>query len=218
MEAGSFPVLSASIRHHASMPVSITPVSLNSLEGIFTRERSPLQSSDFSLSRFMVPWMCNYEGWAIWMDCDMLVRDDISKLWAWRNDSFSMMCVHHTHIPKEETKYLDNIQSKYERKNWSSVMLFNNSRCKTLTPEYVNTASGLDLHQFKWLKDNEIGYLPKTWNHLVGYDKYDPQAKCVHFTIGGPYFKEYANCDYHQDWWKEKSLSEVIVQNEPQKS
>lgn len=211
-ESATFHVLSNSIRRHSSMPVSIAPVSLNNLEGILTRDRHPLQSNDFSFSRFLVPWMCNYEGWAIFMDCDMLFRDDIAKLWAHRDDKFSVKCVHHNHVPVETEKYLGNVQTKYERKNWSSVMLFNNSKCRVLTPEYVNSADGLDLHQFRWLKDEEIGYLPNNWNHLVGYQSYNENAKNIHWTTGGPYFNEYANCDYHQDWWKEKTMMEQIIQ------
>lgn len=210
-ESGALYVLASSIQRHSSMPVSITPVALSNLDGIMTRERHPLQTNDFSFSRFLVPWMCNYEGWAVFMDCDMVARDDIAKLWAWRDERFAVQCVHHTHVPEEETKYLGQPQSRYKRKNWSSVVLFNNAKCRALTPEYVNTADGLDLHQFRWLKDEEIGYLPKTWNHLVDYDAHNPGAKLVHYTKGGPYFKSYRNCDYHQDWNKEKVLMNFIV-------
>lgn len=212
VEAGTWGVMAHSLQRHCSMPISIIPVSLKNLEGILTREKSQLQSNAFSFSRFLVPWMCNYEGWAVFSDCDMIARDDPAKLWALRDDNFAVKVVHHNHVPEESTKYLGNVQTKYHRKNWSSVVLFNNSKCKRLTPEYVNTASGLDLHQFAWLNDDEIGYLPKTWNHLVGYDQHDNEAKLIHYTIGGPYFKDYADCDYHQDWWREKSLSDNINQ------
>ncbi len=211
VESLTYHVHANSILRHSSMPVSITPVSLKNLEGILTRDRHTLQSNDFSFSRFLVPWMCNFEGWAIFTDCDMVVRDDIAKLWAWRDDKYAVQCVHHNHIPPETEKYLGNVQTKYSRKNWSSVMLFNNAKCKALTPEYVNHADGLDLHQFKWLKDEEIGYLPKSWNHLVGYD-HGNDAKLVHWTTGGPYFEEYANVDYHQDFWTEKTLMEHVAQ------
>jgi hypothetical protein len=86
-------------------------------------------------------------------------------------------------------------------KNWSSVMLFNNARCKSLTSDYVNKASGLELHQFKWLQsEDEIGSLPLDWNWLVGEYPMKPDASMVHYTIGGPYFDEYVDCDYSQDW------------------
>ncbi len=212
IEAGALYPMIHSIHRRSSMPVSITPVSLTCLRGILTRERSPMQSNDFSFSRWLVPWMFDYEGWTIWADCDMLFRDDIAKLWAQRDDRFAVKVVKHNHVPPEDTKYLGNKQRKYERKNWSSVILFNNAKCRALTPDYVNIATGLDLHQFKWLEDDQIGELPHDWNHLVDYDKYDPKAKNVHFTTYGPYHDEGRNCDYHQEWWKEKTLSEVICQ------
>lgn len=215
VEAATWYTLAHSIHARCSQPVSFTPVSLENLRGILTRERHPLQSNDFSFSRFLVPWMSHYEGWSIFMDCDMVVRDDIAKLWALRDDRYAVMCVHHDHVPVEDTKYLGKPQTKYHRKNWSSVMLFNNARCRFLTPEYVNQADGLELHQFRWLADDEIGYLPRHWNHLVGYDAFNPRAALVHYTTGGPYFKEYANRDYHCDWWTEHSLMNHVAQREP---
>jgi hypothetical protein len=97
------------------------------------------------------------------------------------------------------------VQTRYEKKNWSSVMLMNCARCAALTPEYVNSATGLELHQFKWLGDDGlIGELPRQWNHLVGYDAPDPGAKLVHYTIGGPYFEEYRDCEYAAQWFAER--------------
>lgn len=216
VESGTWYTMAHSLQRHSSMPISVTPVSLKNLEGILTRERHPLQSNEFAFSRFLVPWMCNFEGWAVFSDCDMIVRDDPAKLWALRDDRFAVKVVHHQHFPQEETKYLGTKQTRYGRKNWSSVVLWNCSHpsVKALMPEYVNSADGLDLHQFKFLKDDEIGYLPRTWNHLVGYDKYDHNAKLVHYTTGGPYFREYHNCDYHTDWFTENSLMNHISQSD----
>jgi len=108
-------------------------------------------------------------------------------------------------VPKEETKFLGAAQTKYEKKNWSSVMLMNCERCRSLTPEFVNSASGLQLHQFKWLEDEElIGELPARWNHLVGYDPPSEGAALVHYTIGGPYFAEYVDCEYAAEWFRER--------------
>ena len=193
-------VLAHSLQTRSSMPISITFINRDNLKGIFTRERGELESTDFSISRFLVPYLCGFEGHAIFSDCDMVVRDDPAKLWAWRDERFAIQVVKHNHQPTETTKFLNHAQTKYDRKNWSSVMLFNNEKCNCLTPEYVNTASGLDLHRFKFLADEEIGDLPKHWNLLVDYDKHDKDACLVHYTKGGPWFKEYANCDYHQDW------------------
>ena len=115
------------------------------------------------------------------------------------------MVIKHDHVPKEERKFLNEPQSKYQKKNWSSVMLFNNERCKALTPDYVNTATGLELHQFKWLgDDNLIGALPNRWNHLVGYDAPRKDAALVHYTLGGPYFNEYRDCEYAAEWLAER--------------
>jgi len=118
-EAVAFSVLAHSIHRRASQPVAITPVMLSQLAGVFRRERNPLQSTDFSFSRFLAPWMCDYQGWAIFMDCDMLVREDIAKLWALRDERYAVQVVKHSHVPKEEVKFLGAIQTKYEKKNWS---------------------------------------------------------------------------------------------------
>ncbi len=204
-EAVAFSVLSHSIHQRASEPVAITPVALSQLQGVYRRARDPLQSTDFSFSRFLVPWLCDYRGWAIFTDCDMLVLDDIAALWRLRDERFAVQVVKHHHVPKEETKFLGAKQTKYEKKNWSSVMLMNCERCTRLTPEFVNTASGLELHQFKWLDSDElIGEIPSRWNHLVGYDAPRRDAALVHFTIGGPYFEEYRDCEYAAEWFAEQ--------------
>lgn len=201
-EAIAYNVLAHSIQRHASVPVSITPVALHQLKGVFNRERDPLQSNDFSFTRFLVPYLSGYDGVSLFMDLDMLVMDDIAELFACFDPDKAVQVVKHNHKPVETTKYLGNIQTRYERKNWSSVMLFNNSRCKMLTTEYVETASGLDLHQFKWLDDDLIGDIPHEWNYLVGYDKAE-RACNAHFTTGGPYFEEYAECEYAEEWFLE---------------
>jgi hypothetical protein len=111
--------------------------------------------------------------------------------------------VKHQHEPKETTKFLGQMQTSYPMKNWSSVMLMNNARCRALTPEYVNSASGLELHRFRWLEDEElIGSLPARWNHLVDYDPPLPAAELslLHYTSGGPWFPDYADCGYADLW------------------
>jgi len=200
-EAVAYSVLAHSIQVRASAPVSIAPLMLSELSGILTRERHPLQSTDFSFSRFLTPYLSDYEGWSLFMDCDMLMREDIAQLYALRDERYAVMVVKHDHVPKEEKKFLDQPQTPYQKKNWSSVMLFNNARCRALTPEYVNTASGLELHQFKWLGDDGlIGDIPARWNHLVGYNPHSNAAALVHFTLGGPYFNEFRNCEYAPEW------------------
>ena len=204
-EAVAFSVLAFSIQSRASCPVAITPLALSQLNGLLTRERHALQSTDFSFSRFLTPYLSDYSGWSVFMDCDMLVLDDIAKLYALRNDQYAVMVIKHDHNPREQIKFLDQPQSRYQKKNWSSVMLFNNSQCSALTPEYVNAASGLELHQFKWLdSDERIGTLPPEWNHLVGYNPPRSDASLVHFTLGGPYFGEYRHCEYANAWFEER--------------
>jgi hypothetical protein len=200
-EAVAFNVLAYSIHARASAPVAIAPLMLSQLGGLVTRERHPLQSTEFAFSRFLTPCLSDYEGWSIFMDCDMLMLDDVAKLWALRDDRYAVQVVKHDHQPRETVKFLGQTQTQYPKKNWSSVMLFNNARCRALTPEYVSTASGLELHQFKWLPDEAlIGALPRRWNHLVGYYAPTRDASLVHYTLGGPYFEEYRDCEYAAEW------------------
>ncbi|WFU86293.1 glycosyltransferase [Rhizobium sp. CC1099] len=212
-EVVAYHVLCQSIIEHSSIPVAFSPIVLDNLRDIFTRERNALQSTEFSFSRFLVPYLSNYEGWSIFMDCDMLARADIAELWNLRDDRYAAMCVKHDYVPKVETKFLGQTQTKYEKKNWSSMILFNNSKCRALTKDFVNTATGLQLHQFKWLdSDEQIGDIPVTWNYLVNeYDKRD-DAKIVHFTDGGPYFDEYKNDDYSDEWFAMRERVLAVTQ------
>ncbi len=204
-EPVAFSVLAHSIQARASVPVSVTPLMLSQLESVFSREAHPLQSTEFSFSRFLVPHLSGFEGWSIFTDCDMLVLDDITRLWALRDDRYAVMAVKHDHLPRESVKFLGAPQTAYAKKNWSSVMLFNNARCRVLSAEYVSSATGLDLHQFKWLSDDSlIGALPSRWNHLVGYDNPSDDVSLVHYTIGGPYFPEYEDCEHAAAWFAER--------------
>ena len=198
----AFHVLAESIRKQSSEPISITPIDLNTIRNHFVRDKQSNQSTEFAFSRFMVPYLSNYEGWSIFMDCDMLLRTDINELWKLRDDDYAVMCVKHNYEPKQDVKFRGAKNEKFPKKNWSSLMLMNNAKCKLLTPEYVRTASGLELHQFKWLEsERDIGAIPKTWNWLVGEYEYNPLANNVHFTLGGPYFYDYVNCDYSKEWF-----------------
>lgn len=205
-ETVAFQVASHSIQKRSSRPVSITPLMLSQLEGIFSRPRDPRQSTDFSFTRFLVPYLCNYSGWAIFADCDILVLDDIARLWEMRDERFAVQVIKHQHIPTESRKFLGHLQTVYDKKNWSSVMLLNNARCRALTLEYVHQASGLDLHQFRWLEnDSLIGSLPQRWNHLVDYDADLSlnEVSLLHYTQGGPWFEQYRDCAYAEIWHQE---------------
>ena len=212
-EALAFSVLAYSIHARASRPVTIAPIMLSQLQGVMTRERHPLQSTDFSFSRFLTPYLSGYEGWSVFMDCDMLVLDDIAKLFALCDDRFAAMVVKHDPVPRESVKFLDLPQTAYQKKNWSSVILFNNAKCRALTPDYVYKASGLELHQFKWLNDDDaIGEIPSAWNHLVGYSAPRKDASLVHYTLGGPYFDEFRDCEYSDEWRRELAAMQRVDQ------
>lgn len=199
----AYHVCASSIMRHATVPVSITPIKSDHLRGLYNRDRDPKQSNEFSFSRFLVPYLCNYEGWAIFMDCDMVVRCDIKELWELRNTEYAVQVCKHDYIPKDTKKYLGNIQHAYPRKNWSSMMLMNTAQCRKLTPEYVQTASGLDLHRFRWTQDDLIGDLPLRYNWLVGEYPANPDAAIYHYTVGGPWFTSYRDTDHALEWEEE---------------
>jgi hypothetical protein len=187
------------------VPVSIAPVARHHLKELYRRERGPTESTEFSLTRFLVPALSEFRGWSIFMDCDMLCRADIAELAREieRQPDKAVLVCQHDYVPKTQRKFLGQVQTKYPRKNWSSLMLFNNARCRALGPEYVNSASGLELHRFAWTGDESIGALPLEWNWLVGEYDHNPAAKIVHYTIGGPYFEAYRGCDYAAEWFAE---------------
>lgn len=200
-EIVAYHTLCQSILETSSQPVAITPINLRNLKGVYTRERNSLQSTEFSMSRFLTPWLSDYQGWSLFMDCDMLVRADVAELFALADPERAVMVCKHVYEPRDEVKFLGNTQSRYAKKNWSSVMLFNNALCRALTPDYVNTATGLELHQFKWLAGDElIGDLPLEWNWLVDEYPYNAEARNAHFTRGGPYFTDYQDADYGDEW------------------
>jgi hypothetical protein len=210
-EPVTFSVLAHSILRHSSVPVLITPLSLTSLGFAYKRARGPLESTEFSMTRFLVPFLSGYEGHSVFLDSDMLCQTDIWELqmYAVAYADKAVQCCQHDYIPKGGKKFLGQTQTAYPRKNWSSMMLFNNELCKKLTPEYVNKASGLELHRFQWLEDSAIGALPLEWNHLVGEYEPNSKAKILHYTLGAPCFKQYENCDNADLWHKEYALMTV---------
>ena len=193
-EIAAYHVLSHSILTRSSQPVSITPLVLSQLPE--TRRGS----TEFAFSRFLVPWLCDYEGQALFMDCDILCLGDIAEVFDSQGHAVSV--VKHDYRPQNETKFLGNAQLCYPRKCWSAVMLFDNSKCRELTPEYVKRASGAELHQFAWTQD--IGSLDEKWQYIVGHSK-TPDPKLIHFTEGGPWFPEYRGCEYSAEWFEERA-------------
>lgn len=206
-EPAAFAVCAHSILRRSSVPVSITPLTQDALRQsrMYLRERGTTESTEFSLTRFLVPALCRYQGLAVFVDCDFLFQSEIGELFAYPvawNDQAVFVC-QHDYTPKPDAKFFNQVQTAYPRKNWSSLMVFNNERCRALTPEYVNTATGLQLHRLLWA-DEKIGSLPLSWNHLVGEYEPDPKAKALHFTLGGPWHgPEYANGQEAELWIRE---------------
>ncbi|MGH9576079.1 MAG: hypothetical protein ACRD3R_01490, partial [Terriglobales bacterium] len=188
-EAVAYHTLAHSILRRSSVPVSIAPVMRSQLKGSFTRVRGPTESTEFSLSRFLAPSLSRFRGWSLYLDCDMLCRADIAELAAHTEASAdkAVLVCKHDYVPNPARKFLNQAQTHYPRKNWSSLMLFHNERCSMLTADYVNSASPQQLHRFAWTDDALLGVLPLEWNWLVGEYPQNLSAKIVHFTRGGPY-------------------------------
>ena len=189
-----------SVIENSSIPVSVTPLALNTLQGY--KETHTDGSNAFIYSRFLVPALCDYEGLAIFADGDMIVKGDIAELVALYDDTKAVQVVKHDYTTKASTKYLGAKNENYPRKNWSSVILFNCAKNKALTTDMVMTSTGSFLHRFSWLNDSDIGALPIEWNWLATEFEYNPDAKLVHYTLGTCCFKDYQNTDYSSDWWE----------------
>lgn len=222
-ESVAYHTLCHSILSRSSIPVAFIPVNTTNLRGIYTRNHDPHQSNEFSFTRFLVPHLAGYKGWAVFMDCDQLVMTDIAGLYRLIDPNKAVMVVKHEYEPADEEKYLGAKQYKYPRKNWSSVVLWNCGHAANLRvdPNYVNTAPALDLHRFRWLPDELIGELPVTWNWLVGeyhygyMGVYKQDVNNYHFTVGGPYFDEYGHIDGAEEWFTERSLMTFCKQRSP---
>lgn len=161
-------------------------------------------STDHAIARFFVPWLCDYQGWALFVDGDVLCRRDISELFALADDRYAVMCVQHPPLLEEGLKKDGAIQTSYARKNWSSVMLLNCGHWanQKLTLDVVNTWAGRDLHAFSWLNREEIGWLPPEWNYLVGVNAPLPDPAIVHYTLGLPTLPQQADAPFAGEWWE----------------
>jgi len=186
------------------------PFRLEKGQKIDERDGKPF-STDFSFTRFLVPALSLYEGWAVFMDCDFLITQDIAKLMEYADERFGALVVKHDYTPFEAIKMDGQIQSKYRRKNWSSFILWNCSHQlnRFLTVDAVNHEPGSWLHGFEWLTDNSIGTLPKRWNWLSCVDKpllHDEVPSAIHFTLGTPDMPGWETSPYADLWTDELRL------------
>jgi lipopolysaccharide biosynthesis glycosyltransferase len=201
-EAVAYHTFCQSIIEKSSRPLNFIPLAINNLKNY--KETHADQSNDFIYSRFLTPYLNNFEGWAIFADGDMICHTDIKELWDLRDESKALMVVKHDYETKAHIKYLGNKNENYPRKNWSSVILWNcsHSKHKILTPEFIQNQSGKYLHRFSWLNDDEIGEIPKEWNWLAIEYPENHNAKLIHYTLGTPCFNEYEKTDMADIWYK----------------
>ena len=205
-EAICYDTCRTSIEQKMSRPVPIAKLSLDNIKSIYNRVTDVNAATEFAYSRFLVPYLCNFTGWAVFCDCDFIFLDDIYNLLSHADPTKAVIVCKHDYIPTNTVKMDGQKQTTYPRKNWSSLILWNCSHPsnKMLSPETINTQTGKYLHRFEWLDDEEIGNLPVVWNWLVGWYKEprDGQPKALHYTEGGPWFENYKNCEYSEVWNK----------------
>lgn len=202
----AYQVCRESLARNSSVFLDIKPIKQSEMRerGIYWREHDALASTEFSFTRFLVPYLVNYEGWAVFMDCDFLWRGDIAELMDYADPQYAVMCVQHRYEPKETHKMDNRVQHQYPRKNWSSLMLINcghRSVIQGLHLEDVNKETGMYLHQLQWAGPH-VGALPIAYNYLEGWHT---RADCpnpvgVHFTRGGPWFAQWGNVEYAEEW------------------
>jgi hypothetical protein len=208
-EAIAYDICRRSILARARRPVDVRPLVQKQLRErrLYWRTGDPLASTEFTYTRFLVPALAGYKGWALYCDCDFLWLADIGDLIALADDRFAAMCVPHDHRPTEAMKMDGRVQTLYPRKNWSSLILYNcgHPSNAALTPETVNRETGSFLHRFSWLRDEEIGALPETWNWLEGWCEKPASGhpNVIHYTRGGPWFEQWRNVDYADLWLRE---------------
>lgn len=198
-EAVGFHVCVESVIKHASQPIAMIPIHGEQYDG----------TNAFTYARFLVPYLCEYKGSAVFIDgSDMLVREDIVPLFGYANDTAkAVSVVQHNYHTTSPRKYvgtpMEADNRDYPCKNWSSVMVFNCGHVKhrALHPDSVKEMTGAQLHQFNWLKHDEVGALPPKWNVLVGEgEPLVAQCAIAHFTLGIPSFPQYASCTFANEW------------------
>lgn len=215
-EAVAYHVCANSIIRHASKPVSITPLALPTLDG-YTEKHNDA-SNTFSYSRFLIPHLMGHRGWALFVDGDMVFRDDIAILFGLIEHDKAVMVVKHHYQTRRAEKYLGAPNHDYPRKNWSSVVLWNCGSAinNKLTPQMVQKSTGAELHRFSWISDDRIGELPPEWNWLPDEFGENEKAKLLHWTLGTPCFHErdFACAPMATEWHRERMLANYSAQKD----
>ena len=204
-EQDAYEVCVTSLKKHSSQEIEIYPVVRDVLihTGDYYRPQPEAGSVEFTYTRFLVPYLADHKGWALFIDCDFLFTKDVAELFAMADDQYALMCVKHDYVPKNAVKMDGQKQVAYPRKNWSSCVLWNceHPSNKALSKDVVSSESGAYLHRFQFLKDEEIGELPLEWNWLEGeYEKPETPPAVIHFTNGGPWFDNWQDVDYADLW------------------
>lgn len=201
-----------SLQRHASTPLEIIPIRQPVVRelGLYTRAFDANSSTEFSLTRFLTPYLAAQDGWVIFCDCDFLYTADIATVLEALDSAKAAYVVQHDYTPSFGVKMDGKKQTSYPRKNWSSFMVLNcdHPDVKALTPAVVNAATPAYLHRFEWIsKDTDIGALDRDWNFLEGeYPKTETTPRVIHYTNGGPWFKEWQDVDYGDLWLHERDL------------
>lgn len=199
----------SSLIERATVPVSITPLSLNTVQRIYGAGHRD-GTNGFIYLRFLIPYLMGYQGWAIFVDgSDMVMNADIADLWALRDPFKAVQVVKHDYKTKHPRKYvgtaMESENADYPRKNQSSVMLINCSHYawRDLTPEKVAGMPGSYLHRFSFITDEgRIGELPPEWNWMPQEHGQNDAAKLIHFTAGVPGFAHYKDSPMADKWFR----------------
>jgi len=200
-EAIAYHTFAQSLIQNSSVPVSLIPMSLKVLQSVYNETHSDA-SNEFIYSRFLVPFLCGFDGPAVFVDGDMVIETDVKDLFNLFDSSKAIQVVQHDYKTKVNLKYLGNKNEDYPRKNWSSMILWNcgHAAHRILTPEFVAKQAGSFLHRFQWIDDRDIGSLDASWNWLA--EEYSPNesAHLIHYTLGTPCFKDYRDCSQSDRW------------------
>ena len=206
----AYRVCKQSLLKYSSIDIDVIALKLYELsaKGFYKRTIDPLASTEFTYSRFLVPSLMNFKGWAVFCDCDFLFFEDVAKLFIGLSNNKAVYCVKHDYTPKEKHKMDGQQQTIYPRKNWSSFIIYNcaHPSNRKLDIELVNKETGSYLHQFKWLEDDEIGSLDERWNWLEGWTSQQNNGSpfAVHYTRGGPWFDEWQDVEFAKEWLIER--------------